>query len=213
MKKLSLILAAACLVAAAGCDNKETRSGNLSLSGSANVPLIDKSGTRAELTAGPTEITFQKGSQNGTIAIRVRQPNRPEVNIEAAVPGNASSGNFTLRGSEIGQPVDLVSARTYAVDGPNQRDTRWEDQGFETCLIEYTWDPCNESWTVSFRSAAGELGAFASRTETRCNERTSQVMCRSNNREPRIPDFPHGGPHGRHGFDLQSVDPQTLKFD
>lgn len=213
MKKLSLVLAAACLVAAAGCDNKETRSGNVSLAGTANIPLIDKSGTRAELVAGPAEITFQKGSKNGTIAIRVRQPNRPEVNFESSVPGNASSGNFTLPASQSGQPVDLVSARNYAVDGPSQRNTRWEDQGFETCLIEYTWDPCRESWTVSFRGPSGELGAFSSVTEATCNERTSQLMCHSNHREPRIPDFPHDGPHGRHGFDLQSVDPQNLKFD
>ena len=126
------------------------------------------------------------------------------------MPGNGRDGNFTLHGSEIGQPVDLISARSYAVTGPNQRETRYEDRGMETCLIEYSWDACDESWTVAFRSAAGELGSFASRTSARCNERTYQMMCRSNGRDPRIPDFPHG-PRG--GFDVQSIDPQTLKFD
>ena len=210
MKKISLVLAVACL-AVAGCDTKETRSGNITLIGSASIPLIDKSGAHAELVAGASEITFQKGSQKGTVAIRVRQPNRPEVNIEAPISKNGLDGNFTLRGSEIGQPVDLISSRSYAITGPNQRYTRWEEQGMESCLVESSWDPCNESWTVSFRAAAGELGAFAALTTARCNERQSQIACRPiPGREPRIPDFPRG-PHPR--FNPDSINPATLKFD
>lgn len=210
MKSLTLVLVAACL-AVVGCDNKETRAGSITLSGAAGIPLVDKSGTRAELAAGSAEITFQKGSKDGTIAIRVRQPGRPEVNIEAPVSGDPRSGDFTLRGSEIGQPVDLVSARRFTVTGGTQRWTNWEDRGFERCLVETTFDPCDEDWTVSFRAAAGELGAFAARTATRCNERRSEAFCQPNGREPRIPDFPRGG---RHALDkVLSTDPSTLKFD
>lgn len=211
MKTLTLVLAVACL-AVVGCNDKETRTGSISLTGSANIPLLDKSGAHAELVGGSTEITFQKGSKDHTIAIRVRQPNRPEVNIEAPINGNPSSGDFTLRGSESGQPVDMASSRRYAVTGPTQRWNNWEDRGFETCMIETQFDPCDESWTVAFHAATGDLGAFTATTATRCNERSYQTFCRPNQREPRIPDFPRG-PHGRGIDKALSIDPNTLKFD
>jgi len=210
MKSLSLVIAVACL-AVVGCDNKETRSGSITLSGAAGIPLVDKSGSHAELVAGSADITFQKGSKNGTIAIGVRQPGRPDVNIEAPISGNPTSGDFTLRGSDSGQPVDMVSARRFTVTGGTQRWTSWEDQGFERCLIETSFDPCDEDWTVSFRAAAGEVGAFAAHTATRCNERRTQSFCQPNGREPRIPDFPRGG---RHALDkVLSTDPSSVKFD
>lgn len=210
MKSLSLVLAVACL-AVVGCDNKETRSGSITLSGSSSIPLVDKSGAHAELVAGSAEISFQKGSKNGTIAIQVRQPGRSDVNIEAPVSGDPRSGDFTLRGSESGQPVDMISARRFTVTGGTQRWSNWEDRGFERCLVETTFDPCDEDWTVSFRAAAGELGAFAARTATRCNERRTEAFCQSNGREPRIPDFPRGG---RRSLEkVLSTDPSSVKFD
>jgi hypothetical protein len=213
MKRVSLILAAVACFAAAGCDNKETRKGSITLTGAAGIPLNDKSGAHAELAAGPAEITFQKGSQKGTIAIAVKQAGRPDVNIEAPLKGDPTQGDFTLRGSEIGQPVDLVSARRFTVTGPNQRWSHWEDQGFERCLIEDSFDPCNESWTVTFRAAAGDVGAFAAHTASRCNERNSQSFCQPvPGREPRIPDFPRG-PHGRGVNDILTQDPSSVKFD
>jgi hypothetical protein len=208
MKKLSFALIVACLAVAA-C--KETRNGSITLSGTAGIPLVDKSGAHAELVAGSAEITFQKGSKNGTIAIGVKQSGRPDVNIEAPFTGNPSNGDFTLKGSDIGQPVDMVSARSYAITGPNERWSNWEDQGFERCLIESSFDPCDENWTVSFRAAAGEVGAFAAHTATRCNERRYQTFCQPiPGRDPRIPDYPRG-PNRLSG--VLSQDPSSVKFD
>lgn len=212
MRRLTFVIAAACL-AAVGCDVKQTRTGAITLTGASNIPLIDKSGAHAELVAGSAELTIQKGSKDGTIAVTVKQINRPDVNIEAPVLGDIRSGNFTLRASETGQPVDLVSARSYAINGPNQRWNTWEDQGFERCMIEYSFDPCDENWTVTFHAAAGDLGAFASRTASRCNERRQQYFCQPiPGREPRIPDYPRGG-HGGRFERVLSTDPSSVKFD
>ena len=78
--------------------------------------------------------------------------------VSQTAPGSQdyTSGNFTLKGSEIGQPVDMTSARSYAITGPNQRWSNWEDQGNQTCMVETTFDPCDENWTLSFRSTAGD---------------------------------------------------------
>lgn len=210
MKKTAFVLAAACL-AAVGCDNKVTRTGSITLTGSASIPLIDKSGAHAELVAGSAELTVQKGSKDGTIAVKVRQIGRPEVNFEAPVLGDYRSGNFTLRGSEIGQPVDMVSARSYAITGATQRWSTWEDQGFERCMIDYSFDPCDETWTVAFHAPAGDLGSFAARTPTRCNEQRNQYFCQPLPRhEPNIPDYPRGP----HRLDkVLSTDPSSVKFD
>lgn len=205
----------AVLIAAAGCDFKETRSGQISLTSSTAIPLNGKAGA-AELVAGKTEITFKKGSSDNAINIRVRQPGRSEIELEAKVSGDYRTGNFTLKGSEIGQPVDMASARAYAITGPTQRWSNWEDRGNQTCMVETSFDPCDENWTVGFRSAAGaELGAFTSRYATRCNERQNTSWCRHNPREPRMPDFPRGGRGGRSAILNQAseIDASTLKFD
>lgn len=208
MKRLPLILAAVCL-AAAGCDTKETRSGSITMTGAANIPLNDRSGAHAELVGGPAEFTVQKGSKDGTVAVRVVQPNRAEINIEAPLNGDYRTGNFSLRGADIGQPVDIASARRYTITGPSQRYSNWVDHGFETCLVEYSWDPCDEDWTISFRAAAGDLGAFSARSAAQCNERSYEYACRPNHREPRIPDYPR--PRGIEK--VLSLDPGTVKFD
>ena len=204
----------AVLLAVAGCDFKETRSGSITLTaGTAGIPLNGKAGA-ATLAAGNAEITFKKGSSDKSIAIRVKQSGRPDVDLEAAVASDYTSGNFTLKGSEIGQPVDMTSARAYAITGANVRYTDWQDQGNQTCMVEISFDPCDENWSVGFRSVAGvELGSFASRYAMRCNERRYTSWCRPNHREPHYPDFPRGG--GRHSIleKASKIDPATLKFD
>lgn len=208
--RTSLVLVVACL-AVAGCNDKETRTGTITLTGASNIPLVDKSGAHAELVAASAEITFQKGSKKGTIAIGIKQPGRPDVNIEAPIVGDPSSGDFTLRGSDIGQPVDMVSSRRYTVTGPTERWSNWEDQGMERCLIETSYDPCDEDWTVAFSAAAGPLGAFAAHTATRCNERRTEQFCQPiPGREPRIPDYPRG-PH--RVSEMLQQDPSQVKFD
>ncbi|MDX6769524.1 MAG: hypothetical protein SF051_08335 [Elusimicrobiota bacterium] len=220
MKKLPLLLTAVVVFVAAGCDFREKRDGVVTLAGSANIPLTDRSGARAELVAGPAEVTFKKGSADNTVAIRIRQDGRPEVNFEAAVSGDYRTGNFTLRGSDIGQPVDMASARSFAITGPTRRETTWTDEGNRRCLVDYTYDPCAEDWTVDFRTAAGSLGSFASRKHTRCNEqRGFPHSCHYTHPEPRLPDYPRH-PRGGRGFvspasldATLSLDAEKVKFD
>ena len=197
----------------AGCDFKETRSGQIVLTpGSAGIPLNGKAGA-ATLVAGSAELTFKKGSSDKSIALRVKQSGRPDVDLEATVAGDYTSGNFSLKGSDIGQPVDMTSARAYTITGPNQRESRWEDQGSQTCLVEYSYDPCNENWTLTFKAVSGtELGSFSSTLWARCNERRGfPTFCR---RDRDFPDYPRG-PHGRNGvFQRASqIAPENLKFD
>jgi len=218
---------AAVLLAAAGCDFKETRTGQITLTGAAGIPLNGKAGA-ATLVAGRAELTFKKGSSDKSIALRVKQSGRPDVDLEAAVSGDYRSGNFTLRGSDIGQPVDLTSARAFAITGGTERYSDWEDRGDQVCLVETSFDPCDENWSLSFRSVAGvELGSFASRTATRCNVRSGVSYCRHNPRnDPRYPGYPGNypggyprGPHGprgpRHNIyqGVSDLGPDNVKFD
>lgn len=199
----------------AGCDFKETRSGQIVLTpaGAAGIPLNGKAGA-ATLVAGSAQLTFKKGSSDKSIALLVKQNGRADVNLEATVAGDYTSGNFTLKGSEIGQPVDMTSARAYAVTGPRESYSNWEDQGNQTCLVTTSYDPCDENWTLSFRSVNGvELGSFASKTGARCNEqRGFPSFCRMNPREPHIPDFPRG--HRNAVLEgASAVAPENVKFD
>lgn len=205
----------AVLLAVAGCDFKETRSGSINLTtGTAGIPLNGKAGA-ASLVAGSAQITFKKGSSDKSIAIIVKQNGRADVELEAAVASDYTTGNFTLKGSEIGQPVDMASARAYAITGANVRYSSWEDQGSQTCMVEISFDPCDENWTVGFRSVAGvDLGSFASRYAMRCNERRYTSWCRPNHQHDPRPDFPRG-PRGRNVIleKASAIDPATLKFD
>lgn len=209
MKKPLLLLAA--VAALAACDS-ETRKGSITLAGSSNIPLNGRNGA-AELVAGPAEVTFRKGSSSGRVVVKVRQSGR-EVELEAPVSGDYRSGNFTLRGSEIGQPVDMVSARSYAITGAPQRYTTIEERGFQTCRVDVTYDPCDESWTVDFKAVNGTaLGTFSSRSATQCNLR--QGMPYACWRDPSR-DFPrHDFPRDRHHLLRASLDKgaDKVKFD
>ena len=213
---------AAVLLAVAGCDFKETRTGQITLAGAATgIPLNGKAGA-VTLVAGRAEFTFKKGSTDKSIALKVKQDGRPDVDLEAAVAVDYRSGNFTLKGSDIGQPVDMTSARAFAITGATERYSNWEDQGSQICLVETSFDPCDENWTLSFRSFNGvERGSFASRTATRCNERNGVSYCRDNPRnDPRYPGYPGGYPGGyprgpRHQIFQGASDlgPDSVKFD
>jgi hypothetical protein len=204
-KRTSLALAVACLAVAA-C--KETRKGAITLAGPSNIPLIDKSGSHAELVAGPAEITIQKGDRKGTLAIGVKQDGRPDVNIVAPFNGNPADGNFTLRGADIGQPVDMASSRGYVITGPTVRWTEWENMGNARCLVETSYDPCDENWTVAFSAAGSALGSFAARTASECNQQRFERFCQQ---DPRIP-MPE--PHGpRRLSETLSQDPSQVKFE
>jgi hypothetical protein len=204
---------AAVLLAVAGCDFKETRKGQITLTSPSGIPLNGKAGA-ATLVAGPAELTFKKGSSDKSIALNVKQSGRPDVDLEAAVTGDYRSGNFTLKGSDIGQPVDMTSARAWAITGPVERYASWEDRGNQTCMVEYSYEPCDENWNLSFRSVNGvELGSFASRTSTRCNEQSRQTFCRQNPHEPRIPDYPRGPRNNSFFQGASAAGAAGVKFD
>ncbi len=204
----------AVLLAVAGCDFKETRSGQIVLTaGTAGIPLNGKAGA-ATLVAGSAEVTFKKGSSDKSIDLRVKQNGRADVELEATVAGDYTSGNFSVKGSDIGQPVDMTSARSYAVTGARQYYSTWEDQGNQTCRVDYSFDPCDENWTLTFKANGAELGSFASRYGRRCNEeRGFPTFCRHNPIEPRIPDFPRG-PRGASLLNqLNETGAANVKFD
>ncbi|UPT72703.1 MAG: hypothetical protein M0D55_12210 [Elusimicrobiota bacterium] len=201
----------AVLLAVAACDFKETRKGQITLTG-APIPLNGRAGT-ASLVAGPAELTFKKGSSDKTIAIIVKQPGRSDVELEAPVEKGYESGNFTLRGSQIGQPVDMTSARAWTVTGPTQRYVTRDDMGNRSCMVDVSFEPCDEGWTVTFKSVNGvDLGAFASRTATRCNERRG--MPYACHRDPMDrPDFPRGPRNASFMKGVSDIGPANLKFD
>ena len=202
----------AVLLTVAACDFKETRKGQITLTG-APIPVNGKAGS-ASLVAGSAEVTFKKGSSDNTIAVIVKQPGRADVEFEAPVEKGYESGNFALVGAKIGQPVDMTSARGYAVTGPREGYTTREDQGMQSCLVDVSYEPCDENWSVAFSANGSELGKFASVRGTRCNERRGfPYAC---HRDPiDRPDFPRG-PYGRHGQFLNRVNDigaANLKFD
>lgn len=212
MKKLfPPILALTLAFAATGCDLDEKRSGQLTLAeGSTGVSLIDRSGAATGLLGGPTELRIRRGSKQGTIAVRARQPGRGEINLELPTAGvDVRGGNFSLPASVIGQPVSIVSRRDAAITGSRRRRTELVDNGFERCSVDVSWDPCDENWSVDFRNLVASVGTFASRTPTQCNvERGLPYACWRQGpinpfpgdprwphdpRWPRDPRFPRGG--------------------
>jgi hypothetical protein len=201
----------AVLLAVAACDFKETRKGQITLTG-APIPVNGRAGS-ASLVAGSAEVTFKKGSSDKTIAIIVKQPGRADVEFEAPVEKGYESGNFTLRGSQIGQPVDMTSARGYTVTGPTERYVSREEHGMRTCLVEVSYEPCSEGWTVAFSSVNGvELGKFASTRGTRCNERRGFPYACHNDPINR-PDFPRGPRNAAFINRVNDIGPANLKFD
>lgn len=203
-----LAFALTCLVASA-CDDK--RSGQVSLTGAGPIQLIDRSGAVAELSAGPAEVELKKDSRARVAVIRLKQNGR-EVNVQAPLSEQFYSGSFTLRGETIGQPVTLVSKRVYENLGELFRYTDRIDIGWEECEVDSSYRPCDEVWTVDFRSAGADalLGTFVSNTKMRCEERQGAPHnCRSRReREPRDRD------HGDNGSAYrQLAEGQNLKFN
>lgn len=203
----------AVLLAVVACDF--TRKGSITLApGSSGVPLAGKSGP-ATLVAGGAEVTIKKGSSKGTITVKIRQDSRPDVEFDAKVSKGYESGNFALKGSEIGQPVDMTSTRGYTVTGPRQGRTEWSDEGMRNCRVDVTWDPCIEDWSIAFKSVNGaDLGAFASRRAEECNvQRGFPYACMPNrDREPRFPDYPRG-PHGPRSSFFRGINESGVRWE
>jgi len=193
MKKRSILplLAAAVLLAACG---EETRNGQLTLSGTQPVRIIDQGGSPVDFATGPLKVTFSAdNSRKFTVEL---EQNGRKAKFSGQVPGGTQDWNVTLKGADIGQPVDLASSRSVAYYGPVSTSWGWGGPcGFNgTWQTEESWQRGKEDWKVSFADAqtGAALGAFASQKDDNYLIARRDVWCR----ERPMPE-PH--PRGRLG--------------
>jgi hypothetical protein len=187
MKRSALILSVVAVLTA--CD-KETRNGQLDLNGSAPVRIADQNGGTVEFYTGPLKVEFSADSSR-KVSVQLEQSGR-SAKFTAKVPRNAG-WNFSVKGSEIGQPVDLASARTIELYGPVEiRTGHGAPCGMNgNYLTEEKWQLGNEDWAVTFADAqsAQSLAQFKSRREGQeFLLETRNLWCRERH---------HGGPGGR----------------
>lgn len=220
MKRLSYILClSVVLVAACG---EETRNGQLTLTGSAPLKLLDQSGKVVEFLAGPTEVTFApEGSRKFKVTVK------QGADKQAAFSGQAPSGNgwnFTLRGQDIGQQVDMASDRKIDYVGqPWRRITEGAPCGYNgRWVVEEEYQTCNEGWRVDFTDSAtySAIGAWASqRDNLTCFLSSRNLYCRDYGPQPPYhPIPPHPRPHSlekaRETIDkLNDLGADKIKFD
>ena len=190
MKKNAPMLFSLAVLLFAAC-GEETRDGQLSLTGSAPVRIVDEGGKTVEFAAGPTKVEIAPGSSN-KFTVTVSQGKDKKAKFSGKAPRNDGDFNFSLRGKDIGQPMDFASARNFELFGQTRR--RISDgmscgyNGRE--VVEETWQSCNEDWKVSFNDAATQasVGGFHSRRENEsCLIDSRFIYCRE---EPRHEPFP-----------------------
>lgn len=209
MRKGGLLFVVAAAIAMTAC-NEETRNGQLTLAGSAPLRIAGQNGT-TEFYTGPLTVEFApEGGRK--VKVKLKQDSREtefQVNI------SQRDWNFTVRGSEIGQPVDLASNRSVQLYGPVERRIgNGGPCGFDgNWVTDEYWQQGTEDWTVKFTDAGNgsAVGTFASRRNDSYLVRTEQLWCRENHRhEPR-------GPMGRWGANLSAklgdIQPASLNFD
>jgi hypothetical protein len=186
----------------------------LTLTGGQAVRIIDQGGSPVDFTTGPLKVTF--GADGGRkFTAQLEQAGR-KAKFSGKVP-DAGDWNFTARGKDIGQPVDLASGRSVTLYGPIA--TRWGTGGFcgfdGTWETEERWQKGNEDWTVSFADAqtGAALGAFKSRVEGKDYLVDSRnVWCRERPRHEPI-DRPLPGGGRRMSESLQNLQDSGVKFD
>jgi hypothetical protein len=160
-RRILPLLAAVVLLAACG---EETRNGQLTLSGSQPVRVIDQGGAAVDFVSGPLKVTFGAESRS-KFTVELEQSGR-KAKFSGKIPGGTQDWNVTIKGGDIGQPVDLSSARSVAYYGPV-----WTSWGMgDPCGMngrwetEQQWQKGREDWKVSFADAGTgkSLGAFSS---------------------------------------------------
>lgn len=190
--KAPLILSLTVLMLAA-C-GEETRNGDLTLTGSAPVRIVDEGGKTVEFGAGPTQVTFSAGSSR-KFTVTVSQGKDKTAKFTGKAPSSDETWNFTLRGRDIGQPVDMASTRDLELYGPVWRRTG--DGG--TCgfngrwVTEEEYQDCNEDWKVAFNDAAtsASVGSFHARREKlSCFLGSRNIYCREEPRPVPMPRRP-----------------------
>ena len=150
-----------------GCD-QETRNGELVLAGAVPVRIVDEGGKTVEFMNGPLTVTLDADSGR-KFTVTLTQAEARKAKFSGRAPGNDNSWNFTLRGKEIGQPIDLASVRSIKYYGNTWREIR--DGGYcgqnGRWRMENEYRQCNEDWTVAFADAntSQNVGSFRSRRE------------------------------------------------
>ena len=186
-RRILPLLVLAVLTAACG---EEKRDGQLTLSGSAPVRIVDQSGAAVEFVSGPLKVEF--GADSGRKFTVSLDQNGRKARFSGQAP-DASDWNFTVRGRDIGQPVDLASARSVTLYGP----VRTQMGSGTPCGMngmwetEEQWRSGNEDWSVAFTDAqsGAALGTFKSRRENQSYlVGTRNLWCRVR---------PQHEPHGR----------------
>jgi hypothetical protein len=201
------MIAAVALLAACG---EETRDGQLTLSGTQPVKIIDQGGSAVEFVSGPLKVQFGADSSR-KFTVQLEQADR-KAKFSGQAP-DAGDWNFTVLGRDIGQPVDLASARSVALYGPVS--TQMGTGGFcgmnGTWETEEQWQKGNEDWTVTFADAqsGGNLGVFKSRVEGKSYLLgTRNVWCNDRPQRDPLPD------RGRHFSEsLSKLQDSGVKFD
>ncbi len=200
--KRSILFLAAALLAACG---EETRKGELILAGSNPVRIIDESGAVVEFFAGPTKVEFAAGRSN-KFTVTVSQGDAKKAKFSGKAPSSDDSWNFTLRGSDIGQPIDLASRRDVEYTGkPWRQIGEGGSCGWGRWVTEEEYQNCNEDWKVGFADAAtsSPLGSFHSRRERlTCHLSTRNLYCRDDGRD-RYPHPPY--PRGNFSKAQESI--------
>lgn len=207
-KKFLPVLAAIALLAACG---EETRDGQLTLSGSQPVRIVDQGGSSVDFVSGPLKVQFGADSSR-QFTVQLEQSGR-KAKFSGKAP-DAGDWNFTVLGRTIGQPVDLTSARSVALYGPiSTQSGTGSFCGFNgTWETEEQWQKGNEDWSVTFADAqsGGGLGVFKSRVEGKSYLiGTRNVWCLE--RQPREPLPDRGG--RRMSERLQDLQDSGVKFD
>ena len=206
-KNILLALAAGFMMTA--CDH-ETRNGELTLSGSAPLRILDEGGKAVDFVGGAVKVEFA-ASSNRKFSVTMEQGDR-----KAKFSGKVPEGNnwsFTLRGREIGQGFDAASLRSIQLYGPISTsigsggscgfDGRW--------VTEDQWQKGNEDWTVAFTdaSSAVAVGGFKSRREGQNYLVGSrELYCREEHRRD-----PGHGRWDRMSKNLSSLSDSGVKFD
>lgn len=186
---LTLVVAAAVLTSC----NKETRDGELTLSGTAPVRFVSEGGKIVEFYAGPTKVELSAKSRD-KITVSISQGDKKK----AVFSGKAAEGadwNFVLRGKDIGQLMDMISRRLLTHKGKPW--TTISDRGI--CGVNGRWvvedklQKCDEDWSVAFSDANTSLalGAFRSRRNDKtCLISSRNLYCREEMRPIPTPPIP-----------------------
>ncbi len=189
-KKLLLPFVAA-FALLAGC-GEETRTGQLTLAGSQPLTIVDQSGSKVDFAAGPLKVVFS-GDSGRKFTVSLEQGGA-KAKFSGRVPDSSGDWNFKARGAELGQAVDVASARAVELYGPT-----WLQTGSGgvcgiggTWLTEETWRHGDESWNVDFADAktGAAVGAFKSVVHGKSYLLSSRnVWCREQP-QPNGPNIP-----------------------